>query len=277
MEKEGNTSSTTGQEIKYADIPDAKIAYKIYGSGEPLVMCIGYASNMDLWSTKVIEMLQQKYMVIVFDYRGMGYSTNSLSSFTINDLAADLYELFDVLKIKKASVLGWSMGSFVAQMFAVNYPEKVNKLILYAANCGGSETIEPDEEIVRILSSPSSTPMEFLSTLFPDDWLAAHSEPWKCMPEANEPYNPQTIGLQYYAIQLWTNPGGGSAGKLEKLKMPVLIITGDDDKVVPVENSSIIASKIQNSRLIIVKGSGHGFMYQEPEACADYLLSFLGS
>ena len=262
-------------EIKFADITNAKLAYKSFGSGEPLVMCIGYSSNMDLWSTKLIEILSEKYMVIVFDYRGMGYSTNSSSSFTINDLATDLNELLGVLRIKKTSVLGWSMGSFVAQMFAINYPEKLNKLILYAGNCGGSETIEPNEEIVSILSSPSSTPMEFLSALFPDDWLAAHSEPWKCMPDAKEPYNTKTIGLQYYAIEKWTSPGGGSAGKLGKLKMPVLVITGDDDKVVPLENSSIIAKLIEFSSLVIIKNSGHGVMYQMPETFAKHVLDFL--
>jgi pimeloyl-ACP methyl ester carboxylesterase len=262
-------------EIKFANITNEKLAYKTFGSGEPLVMCTGYSSNMDLWSTKLIDILCKKYQVIVFDYRGMGYSTNSSSSFTINDLATDLKELLDELKIKKTSLLGWSMGSFVAQMFAINYPEKLNKLILYAGNCGGSEAIEPNEEIVKILSSPSSTPMEFLSTLFPDEWLAAHSEPWKCLPEAKEPYNFQTIGLQYYAIEKWTSPGGGSAGKLGKLKMPVLVITGDNDKVVPLKNSSIIAELIEFSTLVIVKNSGHGLMYQMPETFANHILDFL--
>lgn len=90
--KESNPYESS-PEIRFAEITKAKIAYKIYGSGDPLIMCIGYASNMDSWSTKAIEVLQQKFMVIVFDYRGMGYSTNTASSITINSLAEDLNEL----------------------------------------------------------------------------------------------------------------------------------------------------------------------------------------
>ena len=62
---------TNGTAVRYTDITHARIAYKIYGEGDPLVMCIGYASNMDLWSTAAIEILKQKYKVIVFDYRSV--------------------------------------------------------------------------------------------------------------------------------------------------------------------------------------------------------------
>lgn len=262
-------------EIKFAEITNAKIAYKTFGSGSPLIMCTGFSSNLDFWSTKLIELLQQKYEIIVFDYRGMGNSTNTDNSFTINTLADDVNELIDTMGIKTIAVLGWSMGSFVAQMFAINHPEKVSKLILYAANCGGKITVDPSDEIVEILSNPASTPMQFLSTLFPDKWLANNPEPWKCMPPTKGPLNPETIGLQYLAIQKWLSPDGGSFQYLKELKMPVLIICGEDDKVVPPQNASILAETIKTSTLIIVKGTGHGLMFQEPELFAEKIISFL--
>lgn len=259
----------------FAEITNAKIAYKIYGEGEPLVMCMGYASNMDSWSTKVIEMLEQEYKVIVFDYRGMGYSTNSAQSFTISTLAEDINELLIALKIDQTNVLGWSMGGYVAQMFAADHPEKVNKLVLYATNCGDTVTVNPTQEIIDILSNPLSTPMELLGTLFPDDWLASHPEPWTFLPEVKEPFNGETIGMQYNAIQGWLSEGGGSWGRLDELKMPVLLICGDQDKVVPCINSSILADSISSAVLIKVNDTGHGMMYQLPEIFANYVLSFL--
>lgn len=262
-------------EVKYVELAGAKIAYKIYGSGEPLVMCTGYATNMDLWSTDVIDSLRQKYQVIVFDYRGMGYSTNTDSSFTINTLATDVNNLLIALKIPKAHVLGWSMGGYVAQMFAVNYPEKVAKLVLYATDCGDTITVNPSQEIINILSNPSSTPEELLGTLFPDDWLATHAEPWKFLPEAVEPYHDTTIGLQYFAVQQWLTPGGGSVDRLNQLNMPVLLICGDQDKVVPSVNSTILAGHIPGSTLISVEDSGHGLMYQLPATFAGHVLTFL--
>jgi pimeloyl-ACP methyl ester carboxylesterase len=267
--------SQENSDVKFANVSNAKIAYKTFGSSEPLIMCIGYSTNMDLWSIDVIDMLQKKFKVIVFDYRGMGFSTNSDSSFTINTLAEDLNELLNALEIEKTNVLGWSMGGFVAQMFAINHREKVNKLILYATDCADTITINPTQDIINILSNPKSTPLELLSTLFPDEWLAEHPEPWKFLPEAKEPFNSKAIGLQYRAVQSWLSPGGGSAEQLHKLTMPVLIIAGDKDKVVPCVNSTILADSIKSSTLILVNESGHGLIYQLPESFANSVISFL--
>ena len=275
--KDSATNNTSNPDVQYTDITKAKIAYKIYGSGDPLIMCMGYASNMDLWSTDAIEILQNKYQLIVFDYRGMGYSTNTDTSFTIGMLADDVNELLGKLNIPRAHVLGWSMGGYVAQMFAIKHPEKVNKLVLYATNCGDTITVNPSQDIIDILSNPSSTPLELLSTLFPDDWLATHPEPWKYLPDAKEPYNDETIGLQYYAIQDWLSPGGGSSGHLNKLNMPVLLICGTQDKVVPNINSSMLADSIQTASIIKVQDSGHGMMYQMPDTFANYVLTFLSN
>lgn len=261
--------------VMYADISNAKIAYKTYGSGEPLIMCIGFSTNMDLWSTKAIEILQTKYKVIVFDYRGMGLSTNADSTMSISSLAEDVNALLSELSIEKAHVLGWSMGGYVAQMFAVNHPEKVNKLVLYATNCGDTLVVNPSQEIIDILENPAATPMERLSLLFPDEWLATHPEPWTFLPEATEPYNDETIGMQYFAIQEWLKPGGGSAGHLGSLNRPVLVICGENDKVVPSQNSLFLAGSISSATLIKVQDSGHGLMYQLPETFANYVLTFL--
>ena len=114
-----------------------------------------------------------------------------------------------------------------------------------------------------------------LGTLFPDPWLATHPEPWKFLPESKEPVNGQTIGLQYGAVQKWLSPGGGSAGNLYKLKMPVLLICGNQDKVVPYVNSYMLADSIKTSSLINISNSGHGLMYQLPDLFSSYLISFL--
>lgn len=264
------------ENVRFVNITNAKIAYKEFGSGEPLIMCIGYGANMDLWSPGVIDMLKEKYRVIVFDYRGMGYSTNTDSAFTINTLAEDLNELMNVLKIENADFLGWSMGGFVAQMFAVNHSEKVKKLILYASNCGGIKTINPSEEIIKILANPSPSPMDLIGTLFPDKWLKENREPWKSLPFPTEPFNTKTIVQQYIAVQEWLSPGGGSAEQLNKLNMPVLLICGNEDKVVPYENISILSELIKSSRLTVINDSGHGLMYQMPVVFAKNVLSFLG-
>jgi pimeloyl-ACP methyl ester carboxylesterase len=268
-----NTNSIP--EVQYANITNAKIAYKIFGSGEPLIMCIGYSNNMDFWSTKAIDILSKKFKVIVFDYRGMGLSTNSENSFTIQTLANDLNELLLELKISKTHVIGWSMGGFVAQMFALNFSEKVNKLVLIATHCGDIHTISPSDDVLKILTNPKASPMEMLSILFSDDWLAENKEPWKVLPKLTEPINGKTIGLQYQATEKWLSPNGGSYGHLNKLKMPVLILFGKEDKVVPFKNSEIFADSIKSSVLIGIPNAGHGMMFQIPEVFSESIINFL--
>lgn len=261
--------------VLYAQITDAKIAYKTYGQGEALIMSTGYATNMDLWSSGLIEKLQKDYQVIVYDYRGMGRSSTSSTSFTMASLAMDLSEFMEAIGIEEAHILGWSMGGYVAQMFAIQHPKKVKKLILYATDPGDSITINPSKEIIGILSSPKSTPLDLLKTLFPNDWLAKHPKPWLVLPHATEAYHPKTIGMEYEAVQKWLEPKGGSVGHLHQLKMPVLLICGNKDKVVPYQNCNILHDSIGSSTLINVNNTGHGMMYQIPDTFSSYVLTFL--
>lgn len=270
-----NAKTVSSSDTLFADINNARIAYKTYGKGDPIIMCIGYASNMDLWSTDLITNLSTDYQVIVFDYRGMGFSSNKDSSFTIQTLAEDVNSLMETLDISQSHILGWSMGGYVAQMFAISYPEKVKKMILYATDTGDRTTVNPSEKIIKILTNPKSSPEDLLNTLFPDSWLTKHPEPWKVLPHVTETYHPKTIGLQYEAISKWLEPGGGSSGQLHQLHMPVLLICGNKDKVVPYQNSNILHDSIETSTLINVYNTGHGMMYQIPKTFSSYVRTFL--
>lgn len=265
----------TVSEVSYFDIQNAKIAYITYGEGEPLIMCMGYGGNMDLWDERFVNLLKKNYKVIVFDYRGMGFSTNTDSSFTMQTLADDVNELYKVLEIDKAHILGWSMGGYVAQTFAINYPEKVNKLILYATDFGDTLTLTPSPEISDILADANATPDEMTGTLIPKDWLNDHPNVLKAFSNVKEPVNPETVKIQNKNCLLWLEPNGGSMGRLHKLKMPTLVIAGKEDVVTPWENSKMLSDSIRNSTLIAIDKGGHGLMYQYPDALGKYILTFL--
>ena len=126
----------TKSEIKTVPVGDITIAWKEAGSGETLILITGSGSTMDMWDTRMVNQLAQHYRVIAFDNRGMGNSTSSDRDYTIRLFANDTAAFMDALGIKKAHVMGWSMGTFVAQELALGYPEKVDKLILYAGSPG---------------------------------------------------------------------------------------------------------------------------------------------
>ncbi len=90
------------------------------------------------------------------------------------------------LNIEKADILGWSMGSFIAQELAIRYPERVNKIILYAGDCGGKEAVMPSPRALKDLSNTTGFPeergMRLFNLLFPKDWLSKQPAFYKWFP-----------------------------------------------------------------------------------------------
>jgi pimeloyl-ACP methyl ester carboxylesterase len=122
---------------KKVHVGDIDIAYKTFGKGEPFLLISPSSSVMDAWDPSILRELSSNYTLIIFDNRGVGNTTTGSKPFSIQQLANDTAGLLDALKIRKVDVLGYSLGSFVAQQLAVTHPEKVNRLILLAASCGG--------------------------------------------------------------------------------------------------------------------------------------------
>src|SRR5262249_7225595 len=137
---------------KKVHVGDIDIAYKVFGKGDPILLISGSGSVMDAWNPTVLRNLSSNHTVIIFDHRGVGNTTAGTKPFSIIQFANDTAGLLDALKIQKADVLGWSMGSFVAQELALLHPEKVNRLVLYAASCGGKENIPESPDVVKIQS-----------------------------------------------------------------------------------------------------------------------------
>ena len=132
LDKQGNT-------IYQVPANGIKIGYKLIGSGEPLVMIMGTGGTMGQWPREVIEALSRKYQLLIPDNRGMGYTTANDVTFTYKLFADDIIGLLDALGLKKANMLGFSMGSGIAQQLLLEYPQRFNKAIIYATSTDGSK------------------------------------------------------------------------------------------------------------------------------------------
>jgi alpha-beta hydrolase superfamily lysophospholipase len=135
--------------VKKVHVGDIDIAYKTFGKGQPFLLISGAEANMDAWVPSTLKNLSTNHTVIVFDNRGVGNTTTGTKPFSIQQLANDTAGLLDALKIQKAGVLGYSLGSYVAQQLIVTHPEKVNRLLLVAASCGGKESIPQSPQVVK--------------------------------------------------------------------------------------------------------------------------------
>jgi len=267
----------TKAEMKTVPVGDISIAYKEAGSGEPLILIMGYSGTMDLWDTRLVNQLAQQYHVIVFDNRGMGNSTSSDKEYTIRLFADDTAGLMDALGIKKAHVMGWSMGTNIAQELTLDYPEKVDKLILYAGDTGGKEALPPAPQDIAALTNMTGTDRErgerLFGELFPPAWLKENPDPSKYFPKISSMSPADNVRRQAMAMMTWN----GTYSRLFKMNQPLLLITGDQDVLTPPGNSLVIAGQVPQSWVVRIRGGGHGLMYQYPDAVARIVLTFLAN
>ncbi|MGH9977359.1 MAG: alpha/beta fold hydrolase [Nitrososphaeraceae archaeon] len=185
------------QKIRVGDID---IAYKQLGNGSdiPIVLIAGGGMTMDMWSPTLLKELSSNQTVIIFDNRGAGESTNGTMEYSITQLANDTAGLLDALEIEKADILGYSMGSFIAQELALMKPDRVDRLVLYASSCSVKQAIPPTPEVTQafadITNSSSSIQEEkIISLLFPPNWLKANPDYQNYMPIPEESVSPQAL------------------------------------------------------------------------------------
>jgi pimeloyl-ACP methyl ester carboxylesterase len=255
-------------------VDDVSLAYRDFGSGYPVVLINGLASTMDMWNPPVLSKISEHFRVIIFDNRGTGFSSSSDKPFSIPLLARDTATLMNALGISSAHILGLSMGASVALDLALSFPGKVTRLILVAGECGGSESVRMQPEIMAQLMDKSGTMNDVVnrmfSLLFPPSWLAAH-DPFSYCPEVYEITSEESMARQASAFFGWT----GSFSRLGDIHSQTLVITGTDDVIIPPVNSHITSSRIPGAQLVEIPGAGHGLLYQFPDRFCDCVLTFL--
>ncbi|NPE29536.1 alpha/beta hydrolase [Methanococcoides sp. SA1] len=132
--------------VKYAEVNGIEIGYREFGSGEPLLIIMPFASTMDMCNATFVEHLASSYRVILFDNRGMGYSSDNNGTISISILVNDTSGLINELELNSTHVFGSSMGSVIAQELALEHPEKIDKLIHSSATYSLNV---PQTEILR--------------------------------------------------------------------------------------------------------------------------------
>jgi pimeloyl-ACP methyl ester carboxylesterase len=274
-------SVTSNVPTRKVHVGDIDIGYKIFGKDYPILLITGANGvRMDVWDPVLLRELASNNTVIIFDNRGVGNTTSGFKVFSIKQFANDTSGLLDALNIKKpVDVLGWSMGSFIAQELAILHPEKVNKLILYASSCSGKQSVPPSpkvttfftKNVTRITSNGNARFLASASLLFPKTWIKENPNYLQYLPKSKESASIQTILGQIRAMSTWTD----SCDQLSRITKPTLVIDGTSDIITPSANSLLIAEKIPGAWLVRINGAGHGLMYQYPQKFSKIVKTFL--
>ncbi len=297
------TNSNTTNSLNLQDIPlekvhvgDIDVAYKMFGKGEPILLFNGASDNLDAWDPALLKVLSSNHTVIAFDQRGIANTTVGSKPYTPEQLANDTAGLLDALKIPKADVMGYSLGSYIAQQLTMMYPDKVNSLILVGSSCGGKDHTPKPPEFIKLQADvvnkslqniPITEELKALNVAsLGSGWVKLHPE------SVDIPANitsfqqlkpglpPEIANDQNNLGKHWEdNPSwSGTCDELAKLAIPTLVVTGTDDNMYqPHVNSLKIAEKIPGAWLVQIKNAGHAIVNQYPAEVGEIFNTFLST
>ena len=272
--------------MQKATVGDMEIEYRIIENKSahdedgndriPLLFVAGLRITMDMWPPTILHDLAQfNNKVIIYNNRGTGNSSDGTKEYTINQLASDAAGLLDVLGIDKANVVGWSMGSYIAEELALLYPNKVNGLVLYGTGPGGDKAVPSSADLMQTLGGVSGSPEEqarqILSFFFPQSWLLDNPEYINHFPLLKSTVSVETTQKQAQAIVGWN----GMYSSHSVIAQPTLVLMGTEDVITTPKAALSLVEKIPLVSLIQVKGAGHGWMYQYPEKFTKVVKTFL--
>lgn len=259
--------------MPYAQSGDVAIWWEEHGDGEPLLLIMGLGFPASLWY-RVRPVLAERHRVITFDNRGTGRTGAVAGPYPIEVMAADAVAVLDAAGVRRAHVLGISMGGLIAQELALTHPERVASLVLAATHPGGSATVLPAPEVMELLRTRADLPLEqsYRATIpvayaatTPAEVIDADIAARLANPTTPEGYTNQLVGGSAY---------GGAADRLPTLGAPTLCLHGSADQLVPPANSETLASLIPGARLQFIEGAGHMLFSDAPGAFVDAVEAF---
>lgn len=257
-----------------AQIHDSTVHYEIDGEGPALVFIHGLGGTSNVWNAQR-SVLSKSYRVLTYDLTGSGRSDHIGLEFSIEQWADELSTLLDEANIERASVVGHSMASLIAQRFALKYPERTTALILAGSL---AELAPPGKKaIAERAEAVEAKGMGAIADALLVGSLSARTREG----------NPVVAGLlreaffsnnpHCYAGHCRALVAGSVKGEQSSIQCPTLVLVGDQDPVTPLAVARQVASEVPHSELRIIPGTAHMTMLECPDAFNTALLEFLAS
>jgi len=252
--------------------------YEIHGKGEPLLLIMGLGLNSKSWF-RTLPVLSKHYKVIIFDNRGTGSSSKPNMPYSIGQMADDTRAVLDAAGIDSAHVYGISMGGMIAQRFALKYPERTRSLILGCTTSGGIHHVQPGADVAMQLLSRGSaiaTPEEIAWATAPILYSSSFIE--NCRDQVAEDIQKRIevpVKPYAYMLQLQACLAHDTYSEIDQINVPVLVIHGNADRLVPYANGVTLAEKIPNAEFLTINGAGHIYVTEANDLANERILDFL--
>ena len=255
--------------MPYASVNNIEIYYEIHGTGPPVIFAHGSGGNHLSWWQQV-PYFSRSYTCVLYDHRSFGKTNDEIPPLGRGAFAADLRGLLDHLDFQKVAIVAHSMGGRSASMFALRNPERVSALVLSGSN-GGSDNEEARRVREIHKSKPPYHPAGAVRALSPQ-FVKKEQEKsflYRQIMRSNPPHGSDFLEVPKHLI------GRSTHQKFNKLSIPTLFITGEDDILVHPKTIRIAAELIPHSEFKSIKESGHSSYYEKPETFNRIVQTFL--
>jgi len=259
---------------------DIEIYYEVHGDGPPMVFLSETACDGEVWKIYQVPEFSKDHRVIIHDYRGTGRSGKPSIDYTTKIFCRDLVALMDHLKAENAIVVGHSMGGRVAQLLALDHPEKVKQLVLASTGAHYPQTKGLPLKICKEMIEWGYEKYERDHSI-----LVGFTEEFvKQYPERVEHYlkvrMQNLCPVEFYLRHLLARQSHDTSHRLKEIRQPTLILVGEDDRNMTSEinhrmSSDILAQGIPNSTLRVLPNERHSYFFANPDAAHRLIRDFI--
>jgi len=257
-------------------------AYRDAGAGTvPLVLLQHFRGNLDSWDPALIDALASARRVVTFDNVGVGGSTGTTPN-VIQQMAQDAITFITAMELGQVDILGFSIGSFIAQEIALARPSIVRRLILASSapqGAAGMHGWAPD--VIGAIGTPQTSPDEYLDVFFARSSSSrqAGKEALQRMYARTQDRDTATTWVtreaQYDAVCTWGIPNHSLLQRPSAIDVPVFVANGDSDPMILPHYSYLLAGLIPQARVKIYPDAAHGFLFQHHAEFATDVDAFL--
>jgi pimeloyl-ACP methyl ester carboxylesterase len=282
--------TTTDSQTGYADASIKRVtaenaieyAYRDLGGGDvPLVLLQHFRGNLDNWDPALIDDLAAERRVVPFDNRGVG-STTGMTPNTVEAMAHDAIAFVDAMGFEAVDLLGFSIGSFVAQEIALVRPDLLRRVVLASSAPRGAAGMHGwAPEVIGAVGQPEANPQGYLDVFFAPTSTSQEvgqqvaGRIFGRTAKRDEPTTWQTRQAQYDAVCAWGIPNHSLLQRVSAIDLPVFVANGDSDPMILPRYSHLLAGLLPHARVTIYPDSAHGFLFQHHDAFAADVHAFL--
>jgi pimeloyl-ACP methyl ester carboxylesterase len=259
-------------------------AYRELGRGDvPVVLFQHFRGNLENWDAPLIDALAAKRRVLTFDNTGVGASTGT-TPHTIGEMGQDAIAFVDALELSQVDLLGFSIGSFVAQEITLTRPDLVRRVVLASSAPQGAAGMHGwARDVIDAVGKRQGSPEGYLSVFYaptPASQDAGKQSLQRIFGARTEDRDAdttwQTRQAQYDAVCSWGIPSHALLQRVSAIDHPVFIANGDSDPMILPHYSYLLAGLIPQARLKIYPDAAHGFLFQHAAEFAADVEAFLG-